>query len=310
TQAGAPGADPAVPVNPATQPAPQPSATAQGVAQVAETNPQWSFQRNMSGTGLRMNPQFWVVRYHVQGVSQPFVGTNSRTGLQQADQYAQSARRHITVDRIEVLLKPGVTPVAAVQNMLTPNQQNLYSFECFTAQSLVQFAGVYKRMQQEIPGTADAQFNAHYSDFHLVMPIVGGPQLHFGGKDISFGFNPQNPNQPAPEFKLKEILDSQNDMGLLRGDWVYLSNREFITSGAFQGENATYLGNRRFYGHGLGLFSIEEYVQILQNRHGVTLTREQILDKVKVGPRYRPPQDVAGFAPSGGGSASGSGGGP
>jgi hypothetical protein len=92
------------------------------------------------------------------------------------------------------------------------------------------------------------------------------------------------------------LLELHNDRGersLRRGDWVYLDNhsRGLITSGAFQGENATYLGNYRFHGHGIGptgVFDLDQYVASLRRRQPRLrrLETEEILRQVIVHPYY------------------------
>jgi hypothetical protein len=276
-----------------------PSAAAEGAAQTGEANPRWTFQRTMVGRGFIMNPAFWQVTYYLRSGEStiPFTNRGARTALENVRQYLN---RHppqggtAVVERIEVALRPDVTASAAARDLLAPASRRLYSFECFTAAALVQFVGVWRGLQQTSPATADATFNQRYADFRVTLTESGGPQLRMGGGDIQFNL------AQLGDFTLRELLDDPSDRGLQRGDWVYLSNASFITRGAFQGENATYLGNKRFYGHGIGVFSIDQYVDRLRRRHHVTLSRDQILDQVRVRPRYRAPETVGatGAAPA------------
>jgi hypothetical protein len=174
-----------------------------------------------------------------------------------------------------------VTPSAAVRDLTTPGSQSQYSFECYAAAALIQFIGVWRGLQRTSPVTADRIFNQRYADFRMTIPLTGDPTLRMGGGDVQ-----ANLAQRA-EFTLRALLDDPADQGLERGDWVYLSNESFITRGAFQGENATYLGRKRFHGHGIGVFHINDYALRLRRDHRVRLSVREILDRVMVRPRYR-----------------------
>jgi hypothetical protein len=286
-----------------------PSAAGEGAALVGEGNPRWRFGRMMDGRGFEMNPDFWRVTYHLTSGTntRAFVGERGQTALEKVHAFLASHpswRDGATVDPIEVTIAPGVAASAAAQDLLASGSRSRYSFECFTAAALVQFLGVYRALQSADPATADAIFDGRYADFRVTHVMLGGPGLTMGGSPVTFNL------ASRPEFSLRQLLDDPADMGLERGDWVFLNNRRFITSGAFQGENATYLGNKRFFGHGIGVFTINEYAQRLRRDHRVTLTVDEILDQVRVGPRYRAlasataPSSAAGSG-SGGGSGSG-----
>jgi hypothetical protein len=234
-----------------------------------------------------MNPAFWQVTYHLRsgGRTLAFSNGTGRTAL-------ENVRRHLDrhppprgtaiVEKIEVALRPGIAASAAARDLITPRSRHHYSFECFTAAALVQFMGAWRGLHNTAPVTADATFNRDYADFRVTLNDVGGSQVRMGGVNLQFNLGEQ-----LGEFTLRQLLDDPADRGLLRGDWVFLNNGSFIARGAFQGENATYLGHKRFYGHGIGVFSIDEYVERLRRRHRVSLSRNQILDQVKVGPRFR-----------------------
>jgi hypothetical protein len=267
------------------QPAPSPAA--EGAAQVVEVDPRWRFQRTVQGRGFRMNPEFWQVTYFLRSGARTLAFRNGtgRTAL-------ENARRHLDrhpprggnalIERIEVALRPEIPASAAARDLITPRSRRHYSFECFTAAALVQFMGAWRGLHNTSPGTADTTFDRVYTDFRVTINETGGSQVRMGGDNLQFNLSEQ-----LGEFTLRQLLDDPADRGLVRGDWVFLNNGSFIASGAFQGENATYLGNKRFYGHGIGVFSINEYVERLRQRPRVSLSRDQILDQVRVGPRYR-----------------------
>jgi hypothetical protein len=283
-----------------------PSPAGEGSAQAGDANPPWHFGRMTEGRGFIMNPTFWRVTYHLSaGPGTEAISNDARrTAFENVQRFLASHpawREGATVDPVEVTLAPGATAAAAAQDLIASGSRSRYSFECFTAAALVQFMGVYRGMQATDPTNADANFNSRYGDFRVAISDAGGPTVRMGGAALTFNL------ATRPEFSLRQLQDDSADMGLERGDWVYLSNRGFITSGAFQGENATYLGNKRFFGHGIGLFTIREYAQRLRRDHRVRLTEDEILDQVRVGPRYRAPASAtaAPGAPAGSGPAGG-----
>lgn len=283
-----------------------PSPAGEGAAQAGDANPAWHFGRMTEGRGFIMNPTFWRVTYHLSaGPGTEAISNDARrTAFENVQRFLASHpawREGATVDPVEVTLAPGATAAAAAQDLIASGSRSRYSFECFTAAALVQFMGVYRGMQATDPTNADANFNSRYGDFRVAISDAGGPTVRMGGAALTFNL------AARPEFSLRQLLDDSADMGLERGDWVYLSNRRFITSGAFQGENATYLGSKRFFGHGIGLFTIREYAQRLRRDHRVSLTEDEILVQVRVGPRYRAPTSAtaAPGASSGSGPAGG-----
>ena len=270
-----------------------PSSAAEGAAQTGEANPPWQFGRTRVGRGFRMNPALWRVTYHLQtAVGNRAISNDS--GHTALDNVQNHLRRHpawrsgAALERIEVELLDGVRASVAAQDLMARTARQRYSFECFTAAALVQFAGVYRGLQTADATTADVTFDRSYGDFRVTIPLSGDPSVRMGGSMLAFNL------ANRPEFSLRELRDDPADRGLERGDWVYLSNASFIASGAFQGENATYLGGKRFFGHGLGVFTIEQYAERLRRRHRVRLSVDEILNQVRVGPRYRAPNSAAG----------------
>lgn len=269
-----------------------PSPAAEGAAQAGEQNPTWQFGRTMEGRGFQMNPALWLVTYHLRSSPGTIAITNGsgRTALENVQRHLASHptwRNDATIERIEVTLVPKASAAAAAQDLMSSTAKKRYSFECFTAAALIQFVGVFRSLQAADPATAVAKFDRSHSDISVTIPFSGNPGVRMGGSALVFNM------ASLPDFSLRKLLDSSTDMGLQRGDWVFLDNKKFITSGAFQGENATYLGKKRFFGHGMGVFTVKEYAQRLRRDHRVKLTEDQILDQVRVGPRFRAPDPAA-----------------
>jgi protein-glutamine gamma-glutamyltransferase-like protein len=267
----------------------EPSPAAEGAAKTGEGIPGWGFQASSRDTGFRMNPAFWQVTYTVtfEGVSRKFRNSPDRTALQNVESFfghPKKGKPEPEVDRIEVALREGVAPSLAARDLIAPGSKSQYSFECFTAVALVQFVGAWRGLHQTSPRTADAIFNQYYADFRVTLfQEPSGPQIRWGGKDVG-----ENLDQLG-EFTLRDLLKDPKERGLLRGDWVDLKNERFIHEGAFQYENTIYLGGKRFYGHPFGVFTIDQYIEHLRREEKITLSRDEILDKVSVRPRYRPP---------------------
>lgn len=267
-----------------------PSPSAEGAAQTGDANPGWIFQKNMEGRGLRMNPRYWEVIYHLRSDAGEMPISNSANATAYENVQTHLARNpawraNRSVPRIEIRLlrnNPSVTAVAAAQDLTSAGSARQYAFECYTAASLVQYSGVLRGLERTEPTTAHARFNREYADYNLVIQN-GGNILQMGGSRIVENLG------AIRSFRLGELLNDPADRGLERGDWVYLNNGSFIARGAFQGENATYLGGKRFYGHGIGTFHINEYVRRLRVNHGVRLTEDAILREVVVSPYYRAP---------------------
>jgi len=278
------------------------SASSEGAASAAEADPGWGFEGCTDGRGYRMNPAFWQVTYRLSRSYQQYVEftqDNNQTAYEKVQAHARQhpGWRHpqARVTEITITLAQGVTASSAAQDLITPTSANLYAFECYIAASLLQFIGVWRGLQQQAnPVNADATFNSTHADFRLVLSGIGqDPELHMGGGQISLDLRQQ---LGGGTFTLRELRDDPQDRRLLRGDWVLLDNGTVISSGAFRRENATYLGNKRFHGHGINiggrsssLFTIDEYASHLANKPGVSLTADQILDQVTVRPMYRAP---------------------
>src|SRR3990167_7463328 len=239
-----------------------------------------------------MDPTLWLVTYHLRSSAGTEAITNGsgRTALENVHRHLASHptwQKDATVERIEVTLVPKASAAAAAQDLMSSTAKERYSFECLTAAALIQFVGVFRSLQAADPATAVAKFDRSYSDISVAIPLSGNPDVRMGGSALVFNM------ASLPDFSLRKLLESSTDMGLQRGDWVLLDNKKFITSGAFQRENATYLGKKRFFGHGMGIFTAKEYAQRLRRDHRVKLTEDQILDQVRVGPRYRAPDPAA-----------------
>lgn len=275
-----------------------PNPSGEGAAIVGEANPRWVFQRNMEGRGLRMNPAFWEVIYHLRSDAGEMPISNGIRSTALENVQAHLARNpawrvNRSVPRIEIRLLrgPTATAVAAAQDLASARSARLYAFECSTAASLIQFMGALRDLVTTEPSTAHTRFNRDYADYNLVIQDAGNV-LRMGGSQISENMG------SLGTFRLRELLNDPADRGLTRGDWVYLNNSNFITSGAFQGENATYLGSKRFFGHGIGVFTINEYVARLRRDHRVRLSSDEILRQVVVSPFYRAPLLSGQTAPS------------
>lgn len=268
------------------------SPAGEGAARTGQANPGWRFQRNMKGHGLRMNPAYWQVTYVLSSRAGTRAITNSggRSALDNVQRHLRNNpawRVDREVLRIEIRLLPGgrVTAVRAARDLVSAGSARHYAFECFTASALIQFIGAFRGLQQASASTAVATFNRDYADFRVVNQQNTTPVLTMGGSAIVSNL------ASLGTFNLHQLLHDASDRGLERGDWVVLDNARLISRGAFRRENTTYLGSKRFFGHGFGteVFDISYYARRLRSTHGVSLTHDQILRQVRVIPFYRPP---------------------
>ena len=162
-------------------------------------------------------------------------------------------------------------PEAAITDLWdTPASRPYYAFECWIAAILAELRGTYLFYSEE---AREAEFDREYQEFciiryaggamdtNLAPPIgrpAGGPGSGHGlrilhtGSDISQLPEDQRPPL-AQEARYQRVLHP--------GDWVILHNR--FLGDVYESENAIYLGTNRFFGHPLGIFTIEEYAQYL-----------------------------------------------
>ena len=281
---------------------PPSSAASEEAAQAAEAGLHWTFRRQNEGDGQQMNPEFWSVTYYlILGLLNHRLGSqeisisneDGRTALQNVRRYLESLSMirweesdGYPISRIEFRLRSDVTPVAAARDLVNPRSAHHYAFECYTAAALIQFLGVWRSLQSTSSDFDETTFNRQYADFHV--EHSEGASVHMGGVNIEGTLRGE-----LGEFSLLELRYDSRERGLRRGDWVYLDNRHLITRGAFQGENATYLGNHRFHGHGIGrtgVFNLNQYVRNLRRRLPPqlrSLTTNDILALVRVRPFYR-----------------------
>ena len=207
---------------------------------------------------------------------------NVRSYLEGLTTISWSIRNGYPISRIEIRLRSDVTPIAAANDLVNPSSAPHYAFECYTAAALIQFVGVWRGLQRAVPESAEATFNRRYVDFRVEHADV--PTVHMGGEEVEGTLRNQ-----LGEFNLFELSNDPRERGLVRGDWIFLDNKNLISEGPFQGENATYLGNNRFHGHGIGVFNIYEYVRALRPRlppESSSLTIGEILERIIVRPYY------------------------
>lgn len=127
-------------------------------------------------------------------------------------------------------LKSGVIPSEAIQNIFLNGAQ--YAFECATAMVAIYYKAVLDTM-------SEATFNRLFANLQL----------------YSWNFD--------PDLGLY-TLDSAD---VLPGDIVYIDNPD-VDPGKmeWQGENAVVMGDGTYFGHGIGITSIDRIIAAL-NRH-------------------------------------------
>ena len=128
------------------------------------------------------------------------------------------------------ILRHGVKPSDAIQDIYMNSSQ--YAFECATAMVIIYYHAVLQSM-------GEALFNQYFQNIYL----------YSWSADSDLGINP---------IYLANFLP---------GDVIYLENPDFNPQTAYwRGENAVDLGDSTYFGHGLGIKTVEQLIQDL-NQH-------------------------------------------
>ena len=126
-------------------------------------------------------------------------------------------------------LRYDVLPSDAIQDIFI--NSSLYAFECATAMMIIYYHAVLKSMGEDL-------FNQIFSSLYLY-------SWHFD-----------------PDLGLQIIKTDH----LIPGDIVYFNNPEYDPNTFWwRGENAVVLGDGTYFGHGLGIRTAKEVIQVLND---------------------------------------------
>jgi protein-glutamine gamma-glutamyltransferase len=149
-------------------------------------------------------------------------------------------------------LKEGVLPSAGINDIFENSQ--LYAFECATAIVIVFYKAVLEVLKENT-------FNELFANLLLY-------DWHYD-KDLR--------------------VKTTNGDDYIPGDCLYFKNPEFDPeTPQWQGENAIYLGKGLYYGHGIGIKTKEEMIEILNTKRRKNATKSAYLLKqtTRVGFKY------------------------
>ncbi|WP_404452083.1 protein-glutamine gamma-glutamyltransferase [Virgibacillus necropolis] len=124
-----------------------------------------------------------------------------------------------------IRLKQGVKPSAAIRDIYKNGDQ--YAFECATAMIMVYYYAALEYLGTET-------FNNYFTNLYL----------YSWNTDADLRLKNDTVKEPIP------------------GDIVYFNNPDHLKP-QWQGENAVFLGDNLYYGHGLGILSAEEMIRQL-----------------------------------------------
>lgn len=149
-------------------------------------------------------------------------------------------------------LKGGVVPSAAINDIFINSQ--LYAFECATAIVIIFYKAILDTIKRNI-------FDELFKDLLLY------------------------------DWHTDKDLNIQTKKGddYIPGDCLYFKNPDVDPSmPQWQGENAIYLGNGLYYGHGIGIKSKEEVIAALNKRRKPTAKKSAYLlaQTTRIGFRY------------------------
>ncbi|WP_042348449.1 protein-glutamine gamma-glutamyltransferase [Bacillus massiliigorillae] len=126
-------------------------------------------------------------------------------------------------------LKPGVKPSVAISDIFQNSAQ--YAFECATAILIIYYRAVLLTIGAQL-------FNQYFQDLYL----------YSWHSDSDLGI---------------QVIDTSH---FIPGDVVYFNNPEFHPETPWwRGENAVYLGNDSYFGHGIGIGSADQLIQALND---------------------------------------------
>lgn len=125
------------------------------------------------------------------------------------------------------ILRPGVKPSDAIQDIYKNSSQ--YAFECATAMVIIYYHAVLNSM-------GEALFNHYFQNIYL----------YSWHADSDLGLKPIH----IPHY--------------LPGDVIYFENPDFDPQTPYwRGENTVVLGDGTYFGHGLGIKTVEQTIQTL-----------------------------------------------
>ncbi|NLL95496.1 MAG: protein-glutamine gamma-glutamyltransferase [Clostridiaceae bacterium] len=150
------------------------------------------------------------------------------------------------------LIKPNVSPYKGIKDIL--KNSRLYGTECSTAIVIVFYLGLSEILPEEL-------FNELFADLYLM-------NWKYLDKDLG-------------------VRSSNNIKDPLPGDCLYIANPDVDpATPEWQGENVIQLINGRYYGHGIGIRTIEGFIRALNQNRERGSTRSAYLTDTVVRPDY------------------------
>lgn len=204
---------------------------------------------NGQGVGILLNRKYWVVEYILKRGGQEKIFDNAK----QASVWPQvtdfldnnpdwSGKQTTVTLRIRVG-KSGAA--AAIEDVWNPKSAHHYRVECYGAAALVELRGIYVSYLSAKRTVGD--FRKDYDNFKI--------EFEAGSR---FTTLTQTGLEMTPAKRLAmDPTDYQSH--LKKGDWVYIENPYLVDP--WRGENAVYLGENQFFGHPIGVFSLQKYAE-------------------------------------------------
>lgn len=150
-------------------------------------------------------------------------------------------------------LRPGQSAYRAIQNFLEDSRA--YATECSTAIVIAFYLGLTQVL-------SESTFNRLFSPIYLM-------NWSYLDKDLG-------------------IQSYRNIKDPLPGDCIYVENPDFDPeTPEWRGENAIMLSEDRYYGHGMGIMSIEEIIKELNRNRRRGSTHSAYLSSSVTRPDYR-----------------------
>lgn len=151
------------------------------------------------------------------------------------------------------LIKPNVSPYRGIKDIL--DNSRLYGTECSTAIVIVFYLGLSEILSEEL-------FNELFANLYLM-------DWKYLDKDLG-------------------IRSSDNIKDPLPGDCLYIANPDVDPeTPQWQGENIIQLINGKYYGHGIGIRTVEGIIRILNQQRKPGATRSAYLTDTVVRPDYK-----------------------
>ncbi|WP_173916785.1 protein-glutamine gamma-glutamyltransferase [Halobacillus sp. Marseille-Q1614] len=147
-------------------------------------------------------------------------------------------------------LLPGVSPSAAILDIF--NNGSRYAFECAGAMLMIFYRAA-------LLSIGERNFNR----------LFQGLYIYSWHADSDLGLNPVNTRHLIP------------------GDVVYFDNPQFDPAAPYwRGENAVFLGNDSYFGHGLGVLSSKGIIDILNDLRAPGAFQSAYLTELVVRPSF------------------------